>query len=494
MKSQKMLAALAVLLVAIGCGGGGSSSTNPIGTSNIRVFATDSVSTDYDHVWVTIFKVDLVGTGGNKTVFSSATGKIIDVKTLRDSTGRRFALLSEKALGSGVYSGIQVTVGSALKLVPTGGTSTVDASFSGSTGTTTLLGLNFPAATSVSNDRDFIVDFDLGNWNLSGGSVSATGGNFLALVTDSSLDDPGRHENEDYDGKVGNLAGTAPNQTFTLSGDESTVTVQLSSATAIVNASGAPSPVLQDGSRVTVNGAFSTTTNTLAATTVTILDQAPSPNSFRGQITAVDASKQTLTVSPQTCSDFVPATTTLTIQVSAQTKLFSTSGVSLSSADFFAAAAVNGFVMASGPLANGIVTADKVMLATQGGHHDGNPGGGGGDGGSHGDQALVGGKASAVDASKGTFSVTVSEWEGVTSSKSAVVSVTTTSSTVYRLNGKASDQAGVFAALATANNVFVRGQWDSTANALVANTVLVGSGDGTDGQGGGQGGGGNGGG
>lgn len=116
--NRLMLGILAI--VAIGCGGGGGGSSVPGGGGNttLSIFASDSLSTDYDHVWVKIHRVSV----GDRQVFNSATGKVLDLKTLRDATGARFAFLDDSSLPAGGYDDVKVDLDKELTLVPVGTT------------------------------------------------------------------------------------------------------------------------------------------------------------------------------------------------------------------------------------------------------------------------------------------------------------------------------------------------------------------------------------
>src|SRR4051794_37231979 len=97
MNFRNVLALSVALAVVAGCGGGGGSTSSTGGgggSSSVRLFATDDMSTGFDHVWVNIKQVSLVGASGDQTLFTDPNGRLIDLKTLRDSAGRRFDLLS----------------------------------------------------------------------------------------------------------------------------------------------------------------------------------------------------------------------------------------------------------------------------------------------------------------------------------------------------------------------------------------------------------------
>ena len=58
------IAALCALLIP-GCGGGGGSSSTSM--QSVGIFATDSFNDQYDQVWVTLYKVELLTASGTAT-------------------------------------------------------------------------------------------------------------------------------------------------------------------------------------------------------------------------------------------------------------------------------------------------------------------------------------------------------------------------------------------------------------------------------------------
>lgn len=113
--------AFAAAAILIGCGGGGSSVGGTNGATNggsnggtnggngggsgaLSVFLTDSYESEHDHVWVTVRKIDIVGASGRTTVYRDDVGKQLDLKSLRDASGARFAFVSSGLVASQTYS------------------------------------------------------------------------------------------------------------------------------------------------------------------------------------------------------------------------------------------------------------------------------------------------------------------------------------------------------------------------------------------------------
>jgi hypothetical protein len=427
------------------------------------------MSTGFDHVWVNVKQVALVGASGDRLLFDDPEGRLIDLKTLRDAAGRRFNLLSNRAVSSGHYSGIRVVVDSNLSVFTAGSSTATDATFEGSTGPTTTMNLNFASPRELRGGSNLIVDFDLSRWTLNGNVVSATDGQFLNIVEDSRVDDPLRHELDDYHGMVSSVTGAAPTQTFTLSRGSSTLQVTTDANTSIYNENGAPSPVLANGERVEVTGVFSTATNSLLATTIKIENEDEvNEDEVKGQITATSSTDGTLTIDVIRASGFVPETSTLTIQAGANTRYFSDTGVVLTRDEFFAHATTNGFVEAEGTVNGGVFTATKIKLEDEVGHHEGHHGG------HHGDAELIG-TASNLSVDAGTFVLSVTRWEGLLLRAGAQVTVQTSANTEFKVNGDNVSKAQFFTALASATSVKVEGSYDATTKTLAATEIKIGA-------------------
>ena len=128
MKTNKLnlfttLGVAGLTIALAGCGGGGSGtpSAPAVRSVNVGAFITDSFREDYDHVWATILKIELVAADGTAmTLFDNTTGKTVDIKSLRDATGARFSFLDKKSIPVGSYTGLRITVASTVTLFPKG--------------------------------------------------------------------------------------------------------------------------------------------------------------------------------------------------------------------------------------------------------------------------------------------------------------------------------------------------------------------------------------
>src|SRR6185503_17594707 len=108
---------LLVVLVAAGCGGGsGGGGAN----GDVGIFVTDDLNTNFEAVWVTLFKVELEKQGGGfVTVFDDPNGKVINLRALNDGNPR-YAFLGKDRVPEGTYTGIRFTLDKDVHIVPNG--------------------------------------------------------------------------------------------------------------------------------------------------------------------------------------------------------------------------------------------------------------------------------------------------------------------------------------------------------------------------------------
>lgn len=347
MKLRYILLVLMGLVLAIGCGGGSGGSGG--GSGQLAVFATDGPNDDYSHIWVKIYKIELLSNSGATVVFDDSAGKIVDLKTLRDQSGGRFLFLGSKSIPIRSYTSARVTLAKDLSVVPNGSSNTearqFDDSLPGSAGQSQISFALNNGATLGASDHDLVVDFDLALWTESNGKISPS----LRHGDHNGLDDSGRHESEDYHGLVVGLSGSAPNQTFTLSDANSSFTVNTNASTVIFNDNGTPNAALANGQAVEVTGTFDVTTRTLVATQVKIEDgQHQGEANLKGSVTSSDVGTGTIEVHITRARRFVPNGVDLTVATSGNTLFFNGNGVAIGSAAFFNAISGGGFLEAEG--------------------------------------------------------------------------------------------------------------------------------------------------
>lgn len=454
-------AVIGLAVVVAGCGGGGGTSSG--GNAQVGVFVTDSFRDDYTHVWATIFKVDLIDINSNVVnVFSDSTGVVIDLKTLRDATGQRFAFLSNSTIPAGTYTKAQVTLAPSLSLIPkgsaTGTTLQLDASIPRDNGGNAVVTFSLPAPRTISGSDDVVVDFDLANFKIQLGKIAPS----LKDGGKNGLDDKNRHEEEIYEGTISGLSGTAPNFTFTLTRGSRSVTVTTDLNTVIFNANASPSPTPANGKRVHVSGKLDKTANSIAASSIKIQsDQDVDRPEVRGAVSNINAGAGTFDITVTKARGFVPANTVVHVATTPNTIFRGDSGVLLNSTDFFAALASATAADAEGTFdsSTNTLTAVRAKLENEG--HNG------------GEQAEIKGTPTNVNAVAGTFLANpLTEFEGFAYSGTGGVNVATTGSTTFRAsNGASLSKANFFSALTLATSVKVEGTY--SGGALTATSARI---------------------
>lgn len=445
-----ILALLLLMLTMLGCGGGGSASGGGAGSAQVNAFATDSINDDFDHVWVKLYKLELVGDTQKFTVFEDAAGRDVDLKSLRDATGPKFSFLDTASIPAGTYKQVNVTLAKDVVLFPkgatTGQTKQFDDRFDAPDAGKSLLVMNAPGLI-VAGKVDVVVDFDLATWILqANGRVNA----FLKRHNGQGLGDEHRHVHDDFHGSVSGLAGTAPNFTFTLSrGNGRSFTVQTDGTTHIYKRSGADNPQLANGQRVEVAGAF--VAGVLIASSIKIEDGAETedPHKIKGTASNIDATAGEFDVTISRAFGFSPTQETYRVKTSATTRFMSDTGAILTKADFFAQLATNATVEVEGTAGNGgVFTAKKAKLETENESHE----------------AEIKGPITAMNAAG--FTITVQRWENVSLNGGESINVTFAPNAVFRLGRNTVTQAQFMAGVAVGTKVEAKGSL--SGNALTA--------------------------
>jgi hypothetical protein len=349
MKRMTALCALvgAVSLVGaislVGCGGGGTSTVIP-GASRVAVLVTDSPREDFAHVWATIYHVELTPTAGGAAVvvFDNPAGVQIDLKTLRDASGARYAFLSGADVPAGSYSGVNVTIGSTMQLIPKGATTgtplTVDTNVARDESGNAVISVVFRTPKTVSTGTTNVcVDFDLARFVVAGSKIKPS----VIEGDGAGLEDPRRHEASDHHGVVSGLTGTAPTLKFTLTTERGqTISVTTTAATALFGATFA------NGSAVEIEGTLDAAASTLVATSVEVRGGGDSDSDrshgartprVKGTASAIDAAAGTFTLAARHCGGFAIASASVTIATSASTTFRGDGGAIVTKAVFFTA-------------------------------------------------------------------------------------------------------------------------------------------------------------
>jgi hypothetical protein len=469
MRVSYLLCLLATILIAIGCGGGGAStgtgggSGGGVGAGSL--FITDSLD-NHSQVWITIKKVTLLSTSGNVVVFDDPAGVTVDLKTLRDANGERYAFLSK--IPAGTYTGIEVLVDKTLTLYQGGSSTGQTRVFEGNDGTNAVLSMTFDSPMTITSGTNLVLDFNLSGWNDNGTTV--TGTPFLRLSRGDNLNDNGRHERFMYHGTVQNLQGDAPNQTFTLTRGRHSITVKTDENTDIFFESGSDSPALANGQKIHVRGQFSVSDRAVIADFIRIDDvrDDEEEDEVRGTTSNIDAAAGTFVVTIVSADGFLPTSSQVTIAINSNTVFLSESGMTLTREEFFADLTEAEFVEIEGTYdANtNTFTATRVRLEDEDDHN------GGGDHGHHRGQLV--GPVSNIDVTGFRFDVTKRAWQGINLPNGTVVHVVTTSTTEFRNTTR--DQ--FFADLDAGNIVQARGTYDPATNTLTATSVHASNGGG----------------
>ncbi|MGC8667769.1 MAG: DUF5666 domain-containing protein [Chthonomonadales bacterium] len=438
-------ASVIAAMALAGCGGGGGS-TPPPGGRAVNVFATDDMNARFSHAWIKVYKVEVTNSAGQSldVVLDDPNGRVMDVRSLRDDTGARFAFLGTGSLPPNA-SVVKVTLDPQVTVTDQFGTATVPfVNVDKDTQGRPVLSFSVEGAAGA-----MVVDFDLSKWTAIGedpvtGIDPGKNSGGLHLGSETGLNDMNRHECEDYEGTVSQLSGTAPNFTFTLTMEHGSVTVSTDANTAVFNSDGSPNPQLANGQMVTVRGVFNASTSTLAAAEIKIhKGSMTNEHGVAGVTDSPNAQAGTFVVILHE-ADFLPDVDRVTVATNANTVFRGESGVILTAADFFARlAAGSQKVEAEGTYdaSTKVLNANRVKIEQMEGH-----GGGGGD---HSHDAEAKGTAVNANAVAGTFTINpMTEWEGFMGMGGSV-NVTTNGSTVFKnLSDQTISAADFFSAIA----------------------------------------------
>ncbi|MBX3115528.1 MAG: DUF4382 domain-containing protein [Fimbriimonadaceae bacterium] len=439
-----LLAALLLGLIA-GCGGGGGSTGS---SSGVSMFVTDNLDAGYDHVWIRIHEIELEHSGGSTKVFDSSAGQVVDLRALNNGSSNLFQFLGVSSFPSQPVTSIKFTVGRNLELFTTGATTSTTAAFAstfdlpnGKSRFTVTPGT--PISATAGSSVTF--DFDLSQWNLSGGFVTPV----VTIFSGSGLDNPANHINEDFKGTVSNLGGTSPNFTMTVTtASGSAVPVRTDVNTVILNSNGAPSPTIANGKVVEVRGTFSTTTRAFLATVVKIEDGPANSDEdkVKGLVRNANFGSLQFEVKAELVRGFLPSDLWVLIQTNSSTRFFNRGGVVITAQEFFAALS-SGSAEVEGTYDSNTNTMTALKAKLEDGAGD------------DGYQEARGG-ATLWNESAGTISISMSEWEGFAGSLGGNLNITTNGSTQYRdENGTTVSKATFFGAITAGRVVKVEGTY-----------------------------------
>lgn len=434
-----------IMLLTFGCGGGGGGSP---WAASVSLFVTDDLHSGYDGVWVNILKMELVSGSGSTVVFDDPAGQVVNVRALNVGGTARFLFAGEDNVSSGDYTGARITLKKDVVLFPTGSSTGQAREFAGlNNASQKIIEIAFGAPKRLgATAQRLVFDFKLSDWTDDGSKIQN------ARIEDgptSGLDDPARHEEDDISGTLTGLAGASPNLTFTLQSRRgTTLAVKTNAQTAIFNSNGAPNPALANAKRVEVRGTYDPNQKAVIAASVKIEDpNGEDPHQVKGGSSAVNEAAGTFLVAIREARGFIPEAASIKVQTTASTRFRSHGGLVLTSGEFYAMLAahpgmtveVEGTVSQQG---------ETVLTAKSAKFEDEDDFG----------EAEAKGAVTAFDTNAGTFTFTISEWEGFQSSMGAAIGVTTSGSTQFLdSNGATVSKSAFFASLSVGTVVEAKG-------------------------------------
>lgn len=294
----------------------------------MALYFTDAVSDDFDHVWVSLYSVDLLTRDGALSLYSTPPGAppaIIDLKSL-GGPNQRYWFVASSTVAAGEYTGAQVVLGAELMLMPVGSSTGTPARFEAADGERKLMVRGFDAPRTFAGGEALLIDFDLAAWNFYAGYVSAGSGQYLRLGDPAGISVLTAHEPNDHQGLITSVSGAAPNQRFVIEGGASALTVQTSAETALYHELGYQSAAIAVGTMVEVTGVFDNALGVLLAQEIKVEDDAVADAELRGTMTSSAVETATFQVLEEV-EAFVPNSTALTVKATGGTVFLSRRGV-----------------------------------------------------------------------------------------------------------------------------------------------------------------------
>jgi Domain of unknown function (DUF5666) len=262
--------------------------------------------------------------GAAVAVFEPSVGMAVDLRTLHDSAGERFAFLA--TVPEGIFDDITFTLDKDLVLFETGSPTGLQREFVGNDGTSVDLVLTFSPPRQLGPSSSLVVDFDLASWEDDGTFV--TGNPFLLESAGNGLGDHDRHEHDDIEGVISDLSGTAPNQTFTLVREDDTVLVMNTAGTQLEDIG-----TLANGMHVEVTGFFSTTASAFNAESIEGED-GDLPEVL-GRVNAMDSQAGTLDLVIEDVEHFMPPFNVIHVVTNVETEFRNHEGAVVDATAFF---------------------------------------------------------------------------------------------------------------------------------------------------------------
>jgi hypothetical protein len=368
------IAVVAMLALALaGCGGGSSGPGGGGGATQARLFFTDAFDDEHASVWVTVHKIRLTRAGaGPVTVFESAAGEPVDVRSLNDGTAK-FQFIAASGVPAGTYDGAEVELAKQAMLVRTGSRNGTPAEFEDaldSAGKTKIkVGFN-PALVVGAGASDVVLDFVLSRWQIVNGKIRPV----VERYRGGGFGDRGRHGRTELEGRVGGLTGAPPSLRFVLAGPAGGAVQVCTDANTRIYAKSGAAPTLANGQKVEVYGAFDPVLGCVLAAIVKIDDgrggSGSGEDKVKGPLVSSNEGACEMVVRAALVRGFVPPSTEVKAVGSANTVFKNRAGAVITKSEFFAALAAGRAVEAEGTWDEGA----SVLRATSMELEDG-PGG-----------------------------------------------------------------------------------------------------------------------
>jgi hypothetical protein len=367
-----------------------------------------NLSDGFSRVWTSVVKIELKNsTDGSAVLFDNPLGETVDLKVLNNGSVAQFVNLARRSVAFGTYNSLEVTFGRDLMVFPFGSQNGEEAVYasgfnSGTDFSKVTVNLTTPVTVNATNPN-VTVQFRLRGWTRTGNQVTPE----IGLGTDSNFNSGTLHREWEYEGTISNLAGTAPNRTFTLTdADGSQFSVATSSTTKIFREDGVAGGTLANDIKVKARGAFNPTTSTTVAASIEIDDNVADNHNTEvgGQPLSPDevTGKFTLVIEEWESELGFPSQDAVEIQTTGTTKYQNAQGQIIDKATAFqllVGAGADAFVKVKGNYdrANNRVTATEVEFESDSGL---------------GDDAFAIGTVKAVNRNAKEFTITIQQASG----------------------------------------------------------------------------------
>ncbi len=360
-------------VMALGLTGcGGSSSTPSSGTGTGVTYVTDSASSLYSSVLVTLYEVEVGSNGTYTPIFKSTSGIQLNLATL---SGLDEFLNAAMGVSIGTYNTVRVTVGNTVTVTPTNSTTSTALTLGPSVGTP--VGSNevqivytLPSPIQVTNGGigNIAVDFNLPGFVINGNTITSmpvqeqSDTSFQTaskscrvygmIFVATSLSSP-------Y-----SFSMTSPNSTtpLTVTGTSSTLLVDLTNGTFGASAT------LQEGENIYVIGTFDPSTLTITASYIFILPAQATNGAgvaaVDGEVESVNTANNTFTVAIANMENMTLDSGVLTVGSASSTKYILVGTGLTSTASSFSSLQVGDKVAITGTSIGSTLIANSVLFSS----------------------------------------------------------------------------------------------------------------------------------